>query len=430
VQVSVKDDTGCLTFMTLDIPGSDEIKIIKLQVSSPLCFGDEDGTISFNTAGGTAPYTYTGSNGETGSVLNSLGAASYEVTIVDINNCSFSQTITLDQPPELVINAEVTVPSCIGNADGSISLDVSGGIAPYDIYMDGIIMGTNYINSLPAGAYSFIISDTNGCTTATDIVVGEAEPWSLNLDDLVICEGQEINLTSPFEAVSLKWQYRSEIVSTENTVTVSWAGQYSLEVINSSGCVGTGSFNVSISSEVLTADFLMSSKAYVGDTVIIIDITFSPDSISWLIPESAEIIELTEDLAIVVFDSVGVYEVGSEAFFGTCQDYSFATIEIINADEAPVNGRIAGDSSPQILSLDVYPNPNNGTFRIESLFQEPLVAKISLIYLLTNQLVLEEISAKSLWHKFNIEKPELASGAYAIVIETAAEVKVVRMIKR
>jgi SprB-like repeat protein/type IX secretion system substrate protein len=431
IQVSVKDDTGCVAFMTLDIPGSDPIEIMDLQISNPLCFGDTDGSISVNAEGGTAPYSYTWSNGETGSVLNDLGAASYEVTIVDINNCTFSQTVSLDQPSELLVSAEVNVPSCIGNADGSIFLDVSGGVSPYNIYMNGNIVGTNFIGSLLAGTYTLIIRDANNCSIATDVVVADAEPWSIIMDDIIICEGQEVSLVAPVEADSFTWQYQSQIVGTESTLTVSQAGQYTLDVVSSSGCIGTGSFSVSISNEVLTADFLMSSKAYVGDTVIIIDITFPlPDSIAWAIPGSVEIIEMTQDLAIVVFDSAGIYDIGFDAFLGNCHDYSFATIEIVDPKDAPINGRITGDSSPLILSLDVYPNPNNGDFSIESIFREPQEAKVRLIHLLTNRLILEDVSQKSIQHTFNIDQPQLPSGAYAVVIETADEVRVVRMIKQ
>ena len=94
-----------------------------------------------------------------------------------------------------------------------------------------------------------------------------------------------------------------------------------------------------------------------------------------------------------------------------------------------MGGRIAGGDKPSILSLDIYPNPNEGIFTVESVFQKPRPAKISIIYLLTNQRIVEETSSSNLTHKIQVDLPNLAPGAYAVVIETADEVKVVRMIK-
>jgi hypothetical protein len=54
-----------------------------------------NGTISLVTAGGTAPYTFSWSNGNTTSNLTGLAAGSYSVTITDANGCTKSQSFTI-----------------------------------------------------------------------------------------------------------------------------------------------------------------------------------------------------------------------------------------------------------------------------------------------------------------------------------------------
>ena len=430
VDVSIKDDAGCISFLTLDIPGKEELKIVDLQLDPPLCFGGSDGRIPINVAGGTAPYVYYWSNGESGSSLSGLSAGNYVLTIVDDNKCKISMSIDLIQPEAISINMDVNHPSCATTNDGSVSLIVAGGTSPYNIYLDSLEQPSDFIQSLASGLYTVMVEDINGCAETSTIEIPDAEPWLIFLEDLVICEGQEIDLFAPVEAEFFSWYHQNELISVANNITVSQPGDYSLEVVNASGCNGKGGFFVSTSNDVLISDFLISSQAYVGDTVIMIDITYPiPDSIEWDIPSSVEVIEATRDLALVIFNSPGNYNIEVEAYLGYCVDYYSSSIEILEVAGSSVNGRFATDSDPIIKSLEVYPNPNEGNFKIESIFKESKSATIKLINLQTNKIVLEQLSSNNIEHSFQLDLPNLAPGVYAVVIEISDEVKVVRMIK-
>ncbi len=79
-----------------------------LEINDVECFGDGDGQISFtNIAGGTAPYSFSvnGAPFDQSSTISNLNGGTYEVEIMDANGCSFTETISVYEPPEILIDA-------------------------------------------------------------------------------------------------------------------------------------------------------------------------------------------------------------------------------------------------------------------------------------------------------------------------------------
>ncbi|MCH7411310.1 HYR domain-containing protein, partial [Belliella sp. DSM 111904] len=67
--------------------------------SDASCFGSTDGAIALTVSGGTAPYTYTWSNGMSSQNISGLAAGSYSVIIRDANGCETAiNNITIAQP--------------------------------------------------------------------------------------------------------------------------------------------------------------------------------------------------------------------------------------------------------------------------------------------------------------------------------------------
>ena len=97
------------------------------------CNGETDGEAqASNPMGGTAPYNYVWSDGQTGETATNLAAGIYEVTATDANGCSGTADITLTEP--IPINAVFTAqnPLCFGDPNGWIQIEnPSGGAEPY-----------------------------------------------------------------------------------------------------------------------------------------------------------------------------------------------------------------------------------------------------------------------------------------------------------
>ena len=120
-------------FALSDLNGSSDTIIFSISQPPPItnlftitdisCFGYSDGTVSVNTSGGTPSYLYDW-NGED---PNNLFAGQYIVNTIDENNCTVTDTISINEPSEIIINPFLTEPSCFGYSDGSINALATGG---------------------------------------------------------------------------------------------------------------------------------------------------------------------------------------------------------------------------------------------------------------------------------------------------------------
>ena len=146
----------------------------ELIVSNLLCFGKNNGAINMTTLGGTAPYTYSwsASNGGTipaGQINNEdlfdLGVGTYTVTITDKNNCKSikSRTITGPGAGLSLENCTYTNISCSGNdgsANAGLVSNAVGSIQYNWKNQNNISVGTTAnIQNLSADIYTLTVSD-------------------------------------------------------------------------------------------------------------------------------------------------------------------------------------------------------------------------------------------------------------------------------
>jgi hypothetical protein len=131
------------------------------------CHNGSDGSISALVNGGTAPYTITWTgNGinQTGSQASNLMAGNYDVMVMDLHNCMYSDQYTIIEPTLITVSALV-VPATCSSCNGSISLSVGGGTAPYSFDWDN--NSTSQSISAVPGTYCVVISDQNTCESDT-----------------------------------------------------------------------------------------------------------------------------------------------------------------------------------------------------------------------------------------------------------------------
>ena len=133
------------------------------------CFGDT-GTIVLSANGGTPDYDILWDNGQISNNLVGVGAGNYSVTILDANNCESIESVTIDEPSQIIVNSSTTNLFCYNDSTGSIDLTVSGGEIPYSyIWSNGQIVED--INMLVAEIYQINIIDANNCDVFD-------KPWS------------------------------------------------------------------------------------------------------------------------------------------------------------------------------------------------------------------------------------------------------------
>jgi hypothetical protein len=129
------------------------------------CFGGNDGSATAMVAGGSGSFTYSWSpTGGTFATVTGITAGSYTVTVTDNSDASIATaSVTVVEPPMLMVNTASNPASCNGTCDGSVSAMVSGGTPPYTYQWVPMGMNMPMATGLCPGTYTVTIMDSNGC---------------------------------------------------------------------------------------------------------------------------------------------------------------------------------------------------------------------------------------------------------------------------
>ena len=154
------------------------------------CFGQSNGAISIGVTGGTAPYTFawTGPNSFSAVTedINNLVSGAYTVTVTDSKSCTFvsSPGYTVQAPSAALVGTVLNSQNiaCLGASTGSITINVTGGSAPYSYVWrnqsNELVSTAKNPTNLEAGTYSTTITDQAGCTATLAAPVTLTEPAS------------------------------------------------------------------------------------------------------------------------------------------------------------------------------------------------------------------------------------------------------------
>jgi len=286
----------------------------------PSCHGATDGSLTITVGGGNGNYTIIWSDGTSGATLSEIGAGTYEVTLTDQNACELETSFTLPEKEELTVALAAIDPLCFASGDGMITAQVSGGNGGYT-YAWSTGATSDQLLDLDAGTYAVTVSDALGCTATASTTLTDPAQTTFTIDDIAICSGQQYKLTAPVDALSYAWSGPNDYRATSREVTISDPGTYTLAITDQINCPAESSFEVFIDDEILQADFLVSGRAYAGDTLIIIDISWPiPDTLRWEFPAGARVVTRTQDFLEVVFDEAGTYSCTMYCELGGCRD--------------------------------------------------------------------------------------------------------------
>jgi len=253
--VVVTDKNGCkgAASVTIQQPASLVIDEVHTNVS---CYGGGGASITALVSGGTSPYSYSWTKdgspfGSNTNHLTGLYAGTYVVTVLDNKGCTANLTITVTQPVAGLSAAQIiTHVSCNGASDGQIILNVTGGTDPY-IYSwsgPGVFSATSKdISNLPAGFYTVIITDYNGCILEIEnIEITQPDALAVSgIPTYVSCYGSnggaiDLTVTGGTPMYFYSW---SNGMNTQDLTGLA-AGTYSIIVTDGHGCQATASFTI------------------------------------------------------------------------------------------------------------------------------------------------------------------------------------------
>ncbi len=312
--VTVTDLSGCSSVLTVSITQPNEPLSTSPFVSNVSCFGQTNGGVNLTTTGGTPPYIFNWSNGETTEDIGNLSAGNYSVTITDANGCFTILNVTITEPTSpLNATSSSTSVSCFGGNNGAIDLTVSGGLSPYSYsWNNGSIVQD--LASLSAGNYSVIVQDASGCNfTLNTLVVQPLQP--LNNSGIVSnvnCSGINngaINLTAVggTQPYSYLWNNGS---SSEDLNSLS-GGVYSVLVSDANGCTSVGNYQVTQPTAQLSATISVTEvichNGATGTAQIIATGGTPPYVYAWSNGENTSFVDslLAGNISVIITDAAG-----------------------------------------------------------------------------------------------------------------------------
>lgn len=188
--VTVTDNTGCRVIRAGNILEPEVLEVVCTVLHQGSITGEPTGQIEAFITGGTATYTYEVSGGQSGTsnqegaaIIDELLANDYDLMITDANGCTADCTFSIF-PCAMEVSTSFANVSCFGGSDGSMSVQVTGAVAPieYDWNIDDFD-GQSSIQNIPAGTYQVTVRDANHCVVTKTITISQStEGFDLTCD--------------------------------------------------------------------------------------------------------------------------------------------------------------------------------------------------------------------------------------------------------
>lgn len=245
---------GCDSIVNTNLVVLDQLQATVTQLMPAIGLGNPNAVAEVTATGGSGNYTFEWCNGETGMQATALVGGDFCcVTVTDDNACKLIECFTVDFITDIIPSFENDTLACNGDSDGAIVFSAVNGQPPYNYFWqntDNSLNGTGAINTagqevnienLPAGEYTFTITDPFDDTTFVAIVT---EPAAVIISILEIgdascfgfCDGMlEIGVEGGTGSYQLQWSGGLDGQSIQGQLC---AGTYTVTATDENNCVG------------------------------------------------------------------------------------------------------------------------------------------------------------------------------------------------
>ncbi|MEM7161441.1 MAG: choice-of-anchor L domain-containing protein, partial [Bacteroidota bacterium] len=253
--VTVVDSSGCQETFEYTII---EPEVLKTTLEPTLieggfnieCNGDMDAEIVTTTTGGTGAYTYDWEHlpamppASDPADLTGLGPGTYILHTFDDNDCVDSDTITLSEPPPIVLDFFVNDSiSCFGECDGQIGVNASGGTMGFISYLwDFGFNGPITPDTLCVGTYSVTVTDLNDCIASGSFDLDGPDPLIASVTpNNANCAGADdgsfdLTILGGTPGFNIYWILGGDTISTQEDPSGLAPGTYCLSIADANGC--------------------------------------------------------------------------------------------------------------------------------------------------------------------------------------------------
>lgn len=247
--------TTAYTVTVTDVFGCTGTDAVVITVGSPLvasvsvtpasCFAACNGTGSVTASGSFGGYSYYWSTGSTGTVINSLCATTYTVTVTDMFGCTAQNTITVSEPTQIVLTGSTTTSNC-NQPDGSATVVAAGGTGGYTYLWSPGGQTTPTATNLIPGLYCITVTDANGCFDSICLTVPNtpgvtATITSTSVSCNGLCDGTA-TVTASLGTAPYTYLWTSGQTSPGTTGLC--PGSYTCTITDASGCTASVSATI------------------------------------------------------------------------------------------------------------------------------------------------------------------------------------------
>ncbi|GAB3497897.1 hypothetical protein GCM10027341_18680 [Spirosoma knui] len=249
--VTLTNATGCTATATILVEQNTTApQNVTLTNNGPLTCNKTSVTLSASPFG-QSNYAFSGSGlNQSGSspTVSVTASGTYSVAVTGANGCSSTATTTVSRPEPLEATASGVDVSCFGGSNGSATVNVSGGTAPYAYRWSSSESNQPTATGLTAGVYSVTVTDANSCTLTQQVTVSQPPLLQIggSQQDVTCFGGTNGSATVTAMGGTPSYTYNwSSSGEKGNTVSGLSAGTYTVTVEDANGCQMNRQFTIS-----------------------------------------------------------------------------------------------------------------------------------------------------------------------------------------
>ena len=347
--------------------------------------------------------------------------------ITDANGCQITQNIVLENNAPLSVKETITDIICFNECSGEINLEIEGGVAPYNIVWSSGQTTAN-ISELCSGDYTVQITDLAGCSIVKTFSLNNPIEFTFELipEDVTLCVGETIEYDVTMNGVSnYSWTSTNGFTSDSNVVELSEEGEYTLTVTTTEGCKVSKNVTVTKSNAIVDAQFIVTSQAFVGEEVALINLSNPISStVEWEIPSNVEVIQEEPEGLVLKFNAPGDYVISLQSIEGNCTKKATKTITVLKERFLT---DVGDAKTPFIKEFKVYSNPNQGQFKVDVALEKEAEISLRLFGLGANNVLIDKVFTGEKDYTVDYDMSSSA-GIYILLLETPKAKRITKVI--